>query len=371
MARAVDAGLNRPIGRKCVVLITGACGFVGSTLAAGLKEGWPDWEIVGLDNLVRAGSEMNRAVLRQRGIRFFHGDVRSPSDLEALPRCDWILDAAANPAVLAGVDGKTSSRQLIEHNLIGTVNVLEQARRWRSGLLLLSTSRVYSIRELAGIPVAVKGNRFTPAPAAAKITGFSARGVAENFPSEPPLSLYGSSKRASEILACEYAATFDLPVFINRCGVLAGAGQFGRIDQGIFSFWIHAWCSNRPLKYIGFKGTGHQVRDCLHPRDLVPLVAQQMSKPDPKKPRIVNVGGGLKQSASLRQLSEWCGKRFGRRIIAGEKRTRPFDVPWLVLDSSVAHRAWAWKPETSLAAVWAEIAEHAAKNPRWLAATTN
>ena len=145
------------------ILITGICGFVGSTLARGLREGWPDWEIVGLDNLVRAGSETNRRALRERGIKLYHGDVRNPSDLETLPRCDWIIEAAANPSVLAGVDGKTSSRQLIEHNLVGTINMLELLKHWRCGFTILSTSRVYSIRALAAIPVETQGDRFVPA----------------------------------------------------------------------------------------------------------------------------------------------------------------------------------------------------------------
>ena len=272
------------------ILITGICGFVGSTLARGLREGWPDWEIVGLDNLVRAGSEINRRTLREQGIKLHHGDVRNPSDLDTLPRCDWIIEAAANPSVLAGVDGKTSSRQLIEHNLIGTINMLELVKQWRCGFTMLSTSRVYSIRALAAIPVETQGNRFVPVPRPAShaqhapratqhpipTPGLTAQGVAEDFSTEPPLSLYGSSKRASELLACEYAESFGLPVSILRCGVLAGAGQFGKIDQGIFSYWIHCYCRRRPLKYIGFNGTGRQVRDCLHARDLLPLITQQI-----------------------------------------------------------------------------------------------
>ncbi len=350
------------------ILITGACGFVGNTLAGGLKAGWPDWEIVGLDNLSRAGSELNRPLLRRQGVKLFHGDIRNPSDLEPLPRCDWILDAAANPSVLAGVDGKTSSRQLIEHNLIGTVNLLELARNWGSGFLMLSTSRVYSIHGLAAIPVRVKGDRFAPRSNAG-LAGLGSGGVTEDFSTEPPLSLYGSSKRASEILACEYAEAFGLPVFINRCGVLAGAGQFGKIDQGIFSFWIHSWHAGRPLKYIGFNGTGHQVRDCLHARDLLPLLARQMRKPGAKLPRIVNLSGGLAQSASLRQLSDWCERRFGALPVAADRKTRPFDVPWLVLDSSLARRVWGWKPQTALESIWEEIAEHAERYPRWLEST--
>ena len=144
------------------VLITGICGFVGSTLALGLREGWPDWQIVGLDSLVRPGSEANRLRLKQAGVKVHHGDIRMPSDLETLPACDWILDAAANPSVLAGGDGKTSSRQLVEHNLGGTVNLLELAKLWRAGFLMLSTSRVYSIAPLAALTVRSEGRRFTP-----------------------------------------------------------------------------------------------------------------------------------------------------------------------------------------------------------------
>lgn len=348
------------------VLITGICGFVGATLARGFRESWPDLAITGVDNFVRAGSETNRAALRELGVDVRHGDIRNPSDLETLPACDWILDAAANPSVLAGVDGKTSSRQLIEHNLLGTVNLLELAKAWRSGFIMLSTSRVYSLPELANLPVAVQGDRFVPEPASGKISGMGVEGVAENFSTEPPLSLYGTSKRTSEILALEYASTFDLPVFINRCGVLAGAGQFGKIDQGIFSFWIHSYRARRPLKYIGFGGAGHQVRDCLHARDLLPIIRRQMESPRADVPRIVNCSGGVAQSASLRQLSLWCETRFGRHNIAAEKTNRPFDIPWLVLDSRLALQTWNWRPETALEPIWEEIAQHAESNPQWL-----
>ncbi len=349
------------------ILITGACGFVGSTLAHGLKDSAPGWYVVGLDNFGRAGSELNRARLRQHGIQLVHGDIRNPSDLETLPHCDWIIDAAANPSVLAGVDGKTSSRQLVEHNLVGTVNLLELARTWRSGFLMLSTSRVYSIRALAGLPVRDENSRFVLREGEARgVVGISAQGLAESFSTEPPLSLYGSSKRASEILASEYADAFEVPVFINRCGVLAGAGQFGKIDQGIFSFWIHSWRRGANLHYIGFNGTGHQVRDCLHARDLVPLVRRQMQNPTGGAPRIINLGGGLGQSASLAELSAWCEKRFGSLALGRRNESRPFDVPWVVMDCSLARKVWDWQPQTSLEATWAEIAEHAEQNPGWL-----
>jgi CDP-paratose 2-epimerase len=346
------------------ILITGICGFVGSTLAEGLRE-HSGTQVIGIDNCVRSGSELNRSRLRRLGVRVFHGDLRNPSDLESLPPCDWIIDAAANPSVLAGVDGKTSSRQMLEHNLVGTINILELAKAWKAGFVMLSTSRVYSVKPLAALPIAVSKDRFVPKPAALKITGFSRLGISESFSTEPPISLYGSSKLASEVLALEYAETFNLPIFVNRCGVLAGAGQFGKADQGIFSYWIHAYCQKRPLRYIGFDGAGHQVRDCLHPRDLVLLLSKQM-KGNNAAPRIVNVSGGLEQSASLRELSEWCADRFGPHSIQSQPANRPFDVPWLALDSRKALAVWKWKPVTQMHDVWSEIAAHAEQNPHWL-----
>src|SRR5262245_15584747 len=147
------------------ILITGVCGFVGSTLAHALAEAGGH-EIFGFDNFIRPGSESNRAALKQRGVKLFHGDLRAASDLESLPKVDWVIDAAANPSVLAGVDGRTSSRQLVEHNLGGTVNMLEFCKRHRAGFILLSTSRVYSIAGLAGLKVRESGGAFAPDPAA-------------------------------------------------------------------------------------------------------------------------------------------------------------------------------------------------------------
>ena len=180
-----------------------------------------------------------------------------------------------------------------------------------------------------------------------------------------------SQSGAVDVDEVEVAESFELPVSILRCGVLAGAGQFGKIDQGIFSYWIHAWHGRRPLKYIGFNGTGLQVRDCLHARDLLPLVGQQIQTPRTDAPRVLNVSGGSSHSASLRQLSTWCAERFGPHAVAAEARERSFDVPWLVLDSGLAARTWGWKPQTPLEAIWTEIAEHADNNPDWLDATAD
>src|SRR5471032_2448382 len=293
------------------ILITGVGGFAGSTLARELAA--RGHAVCGCDNFIRPGSETNRAPLKKLGVKVFHGDLRVASDFEMLPAVDHVIDAAANPSVLAGVDGRTSSRQLVEHNLGGTVNLLEHCKRHSAGFILLSTSRVYSIAPLAGLPGTVEKHAFRPSfSGGAGIPGLSASGIGETFATGAPISLYGATKLASEALALEYGEAFGLPVFINRCGVLAGAGQFGRPDQGIFSYWINSHLRRRPLRYIGFAGTGHQVRDCLHPGDLIPLLEQQFAAPRlAVSDRVVNLSGGVTSSRSLRQLTDWCAEKFG------------------------------------------------------------
>ncbi len=349
------------------ILITGICGFVGSTLARGLAKTDSNVQLFGLDNFIRPGSETNRIELKSLGVKLFHGDLRNGSDLENLPAVDFVIDAAANPSVLAGTDGKLSSRQLVEHNLGGTFNTLEFCKRHGAGFVLLSTSRVYSIPPLSSLSVEVFEHAYRPAIGAEPLPGLSALGVTEKFSTSTPVSLYGATKLASETLALEYGETFKFPVFINRCGVLAGAGQFGRPDQGIFAYWLHSWKHRRPLKYIGFDGAGHQVRDCLHPQDLVPLLKKQFSAGTLSvNQRVINCSGGGISARSLRQLSDWCEMRFGPHQVTSDPDPRPYDIPWMVLDSSKAHTIWQWQTTIHTNQILEEIALHAEQTPDWL-----
>ena len=348
------------------LLVTGACGFVGSTLVRQFRDEHPDIQITGLDNLSREGAETNRATLRRLGVPLIHADLRCPSDVASLPDADWVVDAAALPSVLAGLGGGAQSRQLVEHNLGGTLNLLEYCRERRAGFILLSTSRVYSINALCSIPLAKEGLAYAPDVSQKLPLGCSREGISEEFSTEAPLSLYGATKRASEQMAVEYGLTFGFPVWINRCGVLAGAGQFGRPDQGIFAFWINAWLRERSLKYIGFDGTGAQSRDCLHPSDLVPLLKQQMADSSIGGNRIQNLSGGRRNTVSLAELSAWCTAHFGPRTVGADPRPRPFDIAWLVLDSASSKARWGWEPRTPIDAILTEIADHAKAHPEWL-----
>ena len=347
------------------ILITGICGFVGSTLARGLHEAGHD--VFGFDNFIRPGSKTNRAPLEKLGIKVIEADLRDTAAIDALPAGDFVIDAAANPSVLAGVDGKTSSRELVDHNLTGTISILEYCKAHKAGFILLSTSRVYSIAPLATLPTVVRDEALAPDTSQPLPDGLTAAGLDESFATTAPISLYGATKLASEAMALEYGETFGFPVFVNRCGVLAGAGQFGRADQGIFAFWINAWLRKRPLKYLGFGGRGHQVRDCLHPRDLLPVLARQFTAPKlPVGDRLSNFAGGAGSAMSLKQLSNWCEQRFGPHAVVQDGTPRPFDIGWMVLDAAKAARIWNWQPTTPTTDILEEIALHAEQHPDWL-----
>lgn len=348
------------------ILITGICGFVGSSVAEALLQRMEGLSLFGIDSLQRPGSEYNRTRLRQMGVTFIHGDIRAASDFENLPAADWVIDAAANASVLAGVQGNGSSRQLFEHNLASLVNVLEYCKVHKAGVLLLSTSRVYSIPALAALPLKSAANAYELDCSKPLPPGLSERGIGVAFSTAPPVSLYGSTKLASEAIALEYGEAFGFPVWVDRCGVLAGAGQFGTPDQGIFSYWVNAHLRRRPLRYIGFDGTGKQVRDAFHPRDLTALLVRQMNTARQAGQRVYVAGGGTRNAMSLAQLNAWCDARFAPHAPASDPRDRPYDIPWVAMDCSDAAADFGWRVEMTIGELLEGIACHADQHPDWL-----
>lgn len=346
------------------VLILGGGGFVGSELALQWRDS--GCEVVVLDNFSRRGSYGNIERLESCGVAVIHGDIRDQDDLLVPGKVDWIIDAAANPSVLAGI-GENQSRPLMMQNLVGTINGLEHAKRNEAGFILLSTSRVYNIPKLATLPVEEQNGKFVPQIPSKLSNCLSENGIREEFDTSAPISLYGASKLSSETIVQEYGEAFGLPTFVDRCGVIAGPGQFGKPDQGIFSFWVNSYLHRRPMKYIGFEGSGFQVRDCLHPADLFTLLEKQMQRTSPfREETLCNVSGGSSSALSLKELSQWCGERWGEHEIVQSSEERPYDLPWVVLDSSKAKRSFDWTPRIAVWETLEQIAVHAEDNPDWL-----
>jgi CDP-paratose 2-epimerase len=324
------------------VLVTGGAGFIGGNLAVALTRRHPGWEIVAFDNLWRRGSELNVPRLEKAGVRFIEGDVRNPQDLQALEKIDALVECSAEPSVLAGIEGDLE--YMFHTNLVGAFNCLELARRHGADVIFLSTSRVYPVAALEAAAYEETETRFewldrqsTP--------GISSAGVSEAFPLEGARTLYGATKLAAEHLVAEYVESFDVRAVVNRCGVVAGPWQMGKVDQGVFAYWMMSHHFGRELEYIGYGGEGKQVRDLLHVDDLIELIDRQLSDPGHWTGEVVNVGGGRDRSLSLRETTDLCRELTGREVpVRKSERTRPGDVRIYMSDCARLDAHTDWRP---------------------------
>ena len=342
------------------VLVTGGAGFIGASVALGLPQRHPDWSIVALDNLKRRGSELNLPRLRGAGVEYVHGDVRQLDDLMAVGDLDAIVECSAEPSVLAGFDGTPA--YVIESNLVGAYHCLELARRSAAQLVFLSTSRVYPWASLERIGLREADRRFELSPDQT-LPGVSKEGISEAFPLDGARTLYGTTKLGAELLIEEYRAAYGLRAVIDRCGVIAGPWQMGKVDQGVFTYWMLAHHFGRPLRYIGFGGKGKQVRDLLHVEDLVDLLALQLADPDHWDGVTANVGGGRECSLSLLEATALCAEITGREVpVERSSAERPGDVALYISDCKRLFELTSWRPRRSPKDVLAETASWIAAN---------
>lgn len=325
------------------ILISGGAGFVGSNLALRLKETYRDYQIICLDNLKRRGSELNLGDFRGQGIDFHHGDIRNWEDLEALPPFDVLVDASAEPSVLAGIG--SSVKGVVNTNLMGTVNLLELARQHNAGFIFLSTSRVYPIEAIESANWTEKSTRFEWLDQQ-EMLGISSKGISAEFTLKGARSFYGSTKLASELFIQEYQAHTGLKTVINRCGVISGPRQMGKVDQGFVTLWVarHFW--PKSLGYFGYGGEGKQVRDILHIEDLFQLVKQEIHQLDDISGEVFNVGGGNRSSLSLCELTDLCRKVSGNTIeIQRVTENRAADLRIYITDNSHVTNRLGWSPQ--------------------------
>ena len=337
------------------ILVTGGCGFVGSNLAIFFKKKYPGYTIISFDNLKRRGSELNLSRLKDAGVEFVHGDIRNYEDFDPIGHVDFIIDAAAEPSVLAGLD--TAPNYVLNTNLNGTINCLNFAVKHKAGFIFLSTSRVYPFDKLDDISFTEETTRFKIG-LDQSVEGLSSNGIAKDFSLVGPRSFYGATKLASELLITEYAEFLDVKTVINRCGVLTGPWQMGKVDQGVIVLWMarHFW--NGKLTYNGYGGNGKQVRDILHIHDLFRLIDMQISDINTFNRKTLNVGGGIDCSVSLLELTFLCEKITGNKIsITSVPDNRKADVRIYVTDNSEVEHICGWKPTYSPEQIMIEIYE--------------
>lgn len=335
------------------ILITGGAGFVGSNMALKFKEKYPDISITCLDNLKRRGSELNIPRLKEKSIEFIHGDIRNKEDLNYL-NFDLLIECSAEPSVLAGLDG--SPDYVVNTNLVGTLNCLEESRKNKADVIFLSTSRVYPYKPLNDAKIIEAETRFEFSDDQ-KIPGLSRKGVSEEFPLNGVRSIYGSTKLASELFLEEYIAAFGIKGIINRFGCIAGPWQMGKVDQGVMALWIGRHIFNKPLSYIGFGGKGKQVRDFIHIDDVFDIVDLQIQDMDKGDGQIFNIGGSYDVSTSLQELTKICQEVTGNEIeILRDPNDRPADLHIYISDNSKVQQMYNWSPQKNIKDIVRETA---------------
>jgi len=342
------------------ILVTGGAGFVGSSLCLKLKEKYPNYGITAFDNLKRRGSELSLIDFKNLGIGFIHGDIRNREDLAAVGNFDVLIEASAEPSVMAGLNSDPT--YVINNNLYGSINCFNSCLTKNAKLIFLSTSRVYPIDRIEHALFVEEATRFAFAENQTE-PGVTQLGISEMLSLSGARSFYGTTKLSSELFIQEYAAFYGLQAAITRFGVIAGPRQMGKTDQGIPTLWMakHYW--KQSLKYIGYGGTGKQVRDLLHIDDLISLIDMQIHDISKFAGKIYNAGGGLKTSASLLEMTAICEQLTGNKInIDAEKENRPADLKIYITDNSAIKNETGWEPKKSVQTIFSDIFNWIHKN---------
>tara|TARA_B100000963_G_scaffold316592_1_gene296505 strand:- start:1983 stop:3005 length:1023 start_codon:yes stop_codon:yes gene_type:complete len=316
------------------VLITGGCGFVGTNIAMFLYS--KGFKIDCLDNLSRKGSIYNLNLLKKKRIKNFKIDISNYNKIRKLPRYDLIIDCCAEAAVEIS---KKDIDKVINTNFLGTLNILKKAKKDKSKIIFISSSRVYPIKDI--------NNLIKKKIIKSKIKINKTFGEKDNILG--PKTIYGLTKLSSEMLIEEFSYAFGLKFIVNRCGVISGPLQFGKQDQGFVSLWIWGHLNKNKMKYIGYGGLGNQVRDVLHIYDLCDLIFLQIKKFKKINNKMFTVGGSKKSYVSLVQLTKICEKITKNKIKFNKvKKTSIYDIPYFITNNNLVSKSYGWKPKRNI-----------------------
>lgn len=325
-------------GRARIILITGGAGFIGSNLAERMLS-HPETRVRIFDDLSRSGVQHNLDWLQSlpghARLDFIKGDVRNASAVsEAARDASEIYHLAAQVAVTTSV---ADPRTDFDINALGTLNVLEAARRSsrRPFLLFTSTNKVYG--SLESVPVEVHDTSY-------RASGPGFRGVDEaqllDFHSP-----YGCSKGAADQYVRDYARIYNLSSVVFRMSCIAGPRQFGNEDQGWVAHFLYCVLEGKPLTVYG---DGFQVRDVLHVYDLLDAMEAVSQHRTGTSGQVFNLGGGPERAVSVIDMIRSIERQTGRQSHLRYSEVRPGDQPLYISDTAKLSSATGWQPRHTL-----------------------
>ncbi len=288
------------------VLITGGAGFLGSNLASSLCA---SCAVTVIDNFSRPGSRINEKWLADKGITIIEADIKTSNFFDP-EQYDTIFHLAGQVTV---TDSITDPRADFEHNVLGTINVLEAVRNSKSKpkVIFSSTNKVYG-----------------------RIS--DARPITEDQPLDF-LSPYGCSKGAADQYVLDYGRTYGFQAVVLRQSCIYGERQFGMLGQGWISWFALRILQGQPVTIFG---DGKQSRDILHVSDWVRVAERAASQGS----GVYNVGGGSKNAISIIEAVQLLQDRSGKKVDLKYDQARLGDQEYYVSDNSKAKRDLDWEP---------------------------
>ena len=329
------------------IIVTGSAGFIGSAFVHYMKD-VPGVQTIGIDNLSRRGAASNLSWLVQHAANheFERLDVASASDMDDLLRrhldADAIVHLAAQTAVTTSV---ADPRRDFEANALGTLNVLEAARRHAPGAALLfsSTNKVYG--NLEHETLVDRGERY-------ELTR-SPQGISESCPLDFH-SPYGCSKGAADQYVGDYARIYGMRTVVFRQSCIYGPRQYGVEEQGWVAWFAIAAATGAPITVFG---DGCQVRDLLWIDDLCDLYRSAIADIDRVSGQVYNIGGGPANALSVREVLRILEGLYGKPLRPAEGPWRSGDQRIFIADTASIERDLGWTPRTNAAEGIARLVE--------------
>jgi CDP-paratose 2-epimerase len=328
------------------ILITGGCGFLGSNLAAYYLERGE--EVVVADALFRKGSVANLTWLEGKArpgqFAFVQLDLADAEGVLALFRrhgpFDFICHVGGQVAMTTSL---AEPRRDLLTNVVGTFNVLEATRALSPEALVAysSTNKVYGDLEHL---------RYEELESRYNLPDYP-NGLDESLPLDFSTP-YGCSKGGADQYVRDWARVYGLKTVVFRHSSIYGGRQFATFDQGWVGWFCQKAAEQRAAVDAGktpeeftIAGTGKQVRDVLHARDLIALYDAAYVHRDAASGEIFNIGGGMASSLSLLELlSKLAGFVGLDSLVFRKLPRRQSDQDFFVADISKAERLLGWKP---------------------------
>ncbi|HXR61358.1 MAG TPA: NAD-dependent epimerase/dehydratase family protein [Solirubrobacterales bacterium] len=317
-------------------LVTGGAGFIGTNLADRLlAEGQ---RVRVLDNLSRPGVERNLEWLRERHrdrLEVMIGDLCEPAVAAGAVRgVESVFHLAAQVAVTTSLEDPVLD---FDVNLVGTLNVLEAARRQARppAVIFTSTNKVYG--GLEDVELEDTGRRYEPLAESIR-----RRGISEQRPLDF-CTPYGCSKGAADQYVLDYAKSYGLRTAVFRMSCIYGPHQCGNEDQGWVAHFALRALEGEPITLYG---DGRQVRDVLFVDDLVDAFLLLRENVDSLGGRAYNIGGGPGNAVSLLEVIERIGE-LGSEPAVEFGPWRQGDQRYYVTDTRQFGRDTGWRPRVS------------------------